>query len=129
MTVAAPIRVVVADDESSVRALLGIALGMERDFAVVGEANDGEEAITMVADRQPDAVVLDLMMPRMSGMEAIARIRVSAPGTKIVVFSALSAAQMSKEALSRGADAYVEKAKFVTELSNVLHHVCDGSSP
>lgn len=121
---AAQIRVVLADDESSVRALLGIALGMERDFDVVGEAIDGEEAVTMAGSHQPDAIVLDLMMPRLSGIEAIDRIRGLAPSTKIVVFSALSSAQMGAEALRRGAHAYVEKTKFVTELSDVLHRVC-----
>lgn len=124
MAMVEPIRVLLADDESSVRALLGIALGMERDFSVVGEAIDGEEAVSMAGSCQPDAIVLDLMMPRLSGIEAISRIRVSSPSTKIVVFSALSADQMSAEALRRGADAYVEKTKFVTELSDVLHHVC-----
>ena len=97
---------------------------MERDFAVVGEAIDGEEAVSMVCSCQPDAIILDLMMPRLSGIEAISKIRISAPACKIVVFSALSADQMSEEVMRRGADAYVEKTKFVTELSDVLHQVC-----
>ena len=120
-----PIRVVVADDEAPVRALLGIALGMDHDFAVVGEASDGAQAIEMVDSAHPDVVVLDLMMPVMGGIEAIPQIRRTWPETKIVVFSALTESQMGDEAMASGADAYIEKTKFVTELSDTLHRLCD----
>jgi DNA-binding NarL/FixJ family response regulator len=119
------IRVVVADDEAPVRALLGITLSMERDFQVVGEAADGAQAVAMIEQQHPDAVVLDLMMPVLAGLEAIPRIRECCPDCRIVVFSALSADQAASDALSRGADAYVEKTRFVTELCDTLHRVCD----
>ena len=119
------IRVVVADDEAPVRALLGITLSMERDFQVVGEAADGAEAVEMIEAQHPDAVVLDLMMPVLAGLEAIPRIRACCPDCRIVVFSALSADQAASDALSLGADAYVEKTRFVTELCDTLHRVCD----
>jgi DNA-binding NarL/FixJ family response regulator len=121
---AGTISVVVADDELAVRALLGITLSMEQDFQVVGEAADGNEAVGMVESSHPDAVVLDLMMPVLGGMDAIPLIRECSPGTKIVVFSALSADQVSAECMHRGADAYVEKTKFVTELTETLHRLC-----
>jgi DNA-binding NarL/FixJ family response regulator len=118
------IRVVLADDEYSVRAMLGIALGMEDDFTVVGEAHNGEEAIDLVDLRHPDAVVLDLVMPVMGGIEAIPRIRDCWPGTKIVVFSALDHTEVGPRAMEAGADAYIEKTKFVAELSDTLHRLC-----
>ena len=118
------ISVVVADDESSVRALLGITLSMQHHFRIVGEAADGTEAVSMVDASHPDAVILDLMMPVMSGMDAIPEIRRASPDTKIVIFSALSADQMEREAMSRGADAYIEKTKFVTELSETIERLC-----
>src|SRR2546423_11355981 len=99
------IRVVLADDEFSVRAILGIALGMEDDFTVVGEANNGEEAIDLVDLRHPDAVVLDLVMPVMGGIEAIPKIRDCWPETKIVVFSALDHNEVGPRAIEAGADA------------------------
>ena len=120
-----PIRVVVADDEAPVRALLGIALGMDYDFTVVGEASNGAQAVDMVDAAHPDAIVLDLMMPVMGGMEAIPRIRTCSPETKIIVFSALTESQMGDEVMAQGADAYIEKTKFVTELSTTLHRLCD----
>src|SRR5258708_7193006 len=120
----APIRVVLADDEDAVLALVGITLLLDGDYAVVGEAHDGAEAVTLVERCHPDAVVLDLMMPVMSGMDAIPRIKALAPETKIVVFSALGAELAREEAETRGADAYVEKSKFVAELSGTLKRLC-----
>src|SRR4051812_2409318 len=108
------IKVVVADDEDAVRALLGITLVMEGGFQVIGEAHDGAEAINLVESGHPDAVVLDLMMPNVSGMEAIGPIKTCWPTAKIVVFSALAADQAGAEAFSKGADGYVEKTKFTT---------------
>lgn len=132
MPAAAPprqrIRVVVADDEAPVRALLGITLSMERDFQIVGEAADGAQAVEMIEQQHPDAVVLDLMMPVLPGLDAIPRIRECCPDCRIVVFSALSADQMASDALSLGADAYVEKTRVVTELCDTLHRVCDGTA-
>jgi CheY-like chemotaxis protein len=118
------ISVVVADDEFDVRALLGITLGLEETFTVVGEAADGKEAVILVEHQHPDAVVLDLMMPVMGGMEAIPEIKSRSPGTKIVVFSALAAGQAEAEALARGADAYVEKTRVVQDLTTTLHRLC-----
>jgi DNA-binding NarL/FixJ family response regulator len=118
------ISVVLADDEYDVRALLGITLGLEETFTVVGEAADGKEAVILVEAQHPDAVVLDLMMPVMGGMEAIPEIKTRSPNTKIVVFSALGAAQAEAEALARGADAYVEKTRVVQDLTSTLHRLC-----
>ncbi len=120
---AGPISVVVADDEDDVRALLSITLALEDGFEVVGEAADGKEAVILVEAHHPDAVVLDLMMPVMGGMEAIPEIKSRSPQTKIVVFSALAAAQAEAEALARGADAYVEKLRVVQDLSATLHRL------
>jgi DNA-binding NarL/FixJ family response regulator len=117
-------RVVLVDDEEPVRALIGITLGLDRHFSVVGEASDGEQAVTLVNLQHPDAVVLDLMMPKGGGMEAIPRIRHCSPETKIVVFSALSADQMSDECMAKGAHAYIEKSRFSTDLPDVLQRVC-----
>ena len=119
------LRVVVVDDEEPVRAILGITLGMSRDFRVVGEATNGREAITMVDEQHPDAVVLDLMMPEMGGMDAIPELRRCSPETKIVIFSALSEAQMGDEARAQGADAYIEKTRVMSLLPDTIHRLCD----
>jgi DNA-binding NarL/FixJ family response regulator len=120
-------RVVLVDDEEPVRALIGITLGLDRHFSVVGEASDGEQAVTLVNLQHPDAVILDLMMPKGGGMDAIPRILMCSPETKIVVFSALSADQMMDEVMAKGAHAYIEKSKFSTELPEVVQRVCEAA--
>jgi DNA-binding NarL/FixJ family response regulator len=67
------------------------------------------------------------MMPRGGGMAAIPRIRSCSPETKIVVFSALAAEQMSDEAMANGAHAYIEKSRFSTDLPDVLQRVCSAA--
>jgi DNA-binding NarL/FixJ family response regulator len=120
-------RVVLVDDEEPVRALIGITLGLDRHFSVVGEASDGDQAVILVNLQHPDAVILDLMMPKANGMDAIPRIKSCSPETKIVVFSALSEDQMGDEARALGADAYIEKSKFSTELPDVVQRVCSAA--
>lgn len=123
-------RVVLVDDEEPVRALLGITLGLQpgQHFTVVGEAVDGCDAVEVCTRTHPDCVVLDLLMPRMGGMEAIPLILERSPESKIVVFSALAAEQMESEALAKGAHAYIEKSHFMSELPDTLEQVCAGAA-
>jgi CheY-like chemotaxis protein len=84
---AAARRVVVVDDEADLRMLLRVQLQQE-DFAVVGEAATGDEALDRCTDLAPDAVVLDLHMPGMSGTEVARRLRQSDPSLVIVAYTA-----------------------------------------
>ncbi len=82
------IRVVVVDDVEDVRALLRMNFEIDGRFEVIGEGGDGNEAVKLVRDLQPDAVVLDLVMPKKTGIEAIPEILQNAPHTKILVLTA-----------------------------------------
>ncbi len=84
-----PLRVLVADDEPDVRLLIRLGL-RNHDMEVVAEAGDGEEALAACAEREPDAVVLDLLMPRMSGFEVIPELRQRHPGVGIVAYTAVA---------------------------------------
>ncbi|MDQ3756802.1 MAG: EAL domain-containing protein [Actinomycetota bacterium] len=117
-------RVVIADDTAEVRALLRYTLHLDGRFEVVGQAADGVEAISAVEAEKPDAVVLDLAMPVLDGMEAIGRILEVSPATRIVVLSGFDARQMAEEALRRGAHAYLEKGSTFTELTTLLGELC-----
>ena len=119
------LRVVLVDDEEPVRAILGITLGMSRDFRVVGEAANGHDAITVVDEQHPDAVVLDLLMPGSGGMETIPELRRCSPETKIVVFSSLSEGEAADQAVACGADAYIEKTRVMSLLPDTIHRLCD----
>lgn len=101
-------RVLIVDDAPEMRVLLTTALGLA-GYEVVGEAGDGETAVTAVAEIQPDLVIVDARMPRLNGLEALARIKSQQPDVKVVVFSAAPPEQMEATARAAGADAYVDK--------------------
>jgi DNA-binding NarL/FixJ family response regulator len=120
-----PIRVVLVDDTVEIRQLLRMALELDGRFNVIDEAGDGASAIKLAGEKQPDAVVLDLAMPVMDGLQAIPEIRREAPAAKILVLSGFDTRQMSSEALSRGADAYVEKGGDLQDLASKLINLCE----
>ena len=82
--------VLLVDDAPDLRTLLQVALERDGRFVVVGEATNGAEAISMASGLQPDIIVLDQMMPVMSGLDALPRIRDVAPAAKVVLFSAIA---------------------------------------
>ena len=86
---------------------------------MVGEAGDGRTALQGIAETRPAAVLLDLSMPDMDGLEAIPEIRKDDPDVAIIVLSGFSADRMSDPALARGADGYVEKGTPIQELREV----------
>jgi DNA-binding NarL/FixJ family response regulator len=120
LTEQAPISVFLVDDVPQLREL--IKFGMEEDpgFEVVGEAGDGGSALDGIAETQPSAVLLDLSMPDMNGLEAILEIRKGDPDVAIVVLSGFSADRMSAPAIERGADGYVEKGTPMQELREAI---------
>lgn len=128
-----PARILLADDTPDIRALLRIVLSQHEEFEVVAEAADGQEAVAMAQRHTPDLVVLDLAMPVMDGLQAIPEVRAAVPDCKIVVLSGFNAAQMANEAVSLGADLYLEKgtspSRLVAELRRVLGLRQDGQLP
>jgi DNA-binding NarL/FixJ family response regulator len=120
---ASPIRVVVCDDVAEMRALIRMVLEEHGDIQVVGEAETGKEAARQAAALVPDAIVLDLSMPDMDGLEAIPLITSSSPRTAIVVFSGFSADRIHGIAMELGAHRYLEKGTRLTELSELLQEV------
>jgi DNA-binding NarL/FixJ family response regulator len=107
------------DDVPELRELIRYGLEEDGEFRIVGEAGDGRSAIMGIADSGPAAVLLDLSMPDMDGLEAIAKIRAEAPDTAIVVLSGFTADRMGAAAIERGADEYVEKGAPIAELGDV----------
>jgi DNA-binding NarL/FixJ family response regulator len=126
MTHSSRCRVLLVDDTPEIRELLRFALEIDGRFEIVGEAGDGAAAVELTNSERPDAVVLDLAMPVMDGLQAIPEIRKGAPKAKILVLSGFEARQMSDEAISRGAHAYVEKGRSLAELTALLADLCPG---
>lgn len=102
------ISVVIADDVEDMRTMLRMNLELDGRFEVVGEAENGLEALQLVQTYEPDAVVLDLVMPKMGGLQAIPRIVEGAPNTKILALSFCDEYRRMK-AMAAGAHDYTFK--------------------
>lgn len=119
-----PIRVVLVDDTEEIRRLLRMTLEVDGRFRIIDEAADGVTAVRIASEKQPDAVILDLAMPVMDGLQAIPEIRKGAPDAKILVLSGFDARQMTYEAMARGAHGYVEKGGDLNDLATMLVSLC-----
>jgi CheY-like chemotaxis protein len=115
-TECSPISVFLVDDVPEMRELIRVGMEQDPGFEVVGEASDGRTAVDGVAATRPAAVLLDLSMPDMNGLEAILEIRRANKDVAIVVLSGFSVDRMGPPTLERGADGYVEKGTPIQEL-------------
>lgn len=109
-------RVAIVDDQEEIRIILRINLELD-GHEVVGEASNGQEAISLAETTQPDVMVLDIMMPVMNGLEAIPHIRRKSPSTKILVCTAFSPALLAVQNAAFKADGLVEKSAAPSQIS------------
>ena len=99
----------IVDDDASMRDLLRLTFELHPRFEVLAEAGNGAEAVTAAELHQPDAVILDVMMPGTDGLEALPRILEVSPASKIIVFSAYATVPIVQQALEAGASLVLEK--------------------
>jgi DNA-binding NarL/FixJ family response regulator len=104
-----PLRIIVADDQASVRQGLTLLLDGLPDVEVVAAAADGQEALELVAEHRPDAVLLDLHMPVLDGIEATLRLTRDFPNVAIVVLTTYADDRSVRDALRAGARSYMTK--------------------
>jgi NarL family two-component system response regulator LiaR len=122
------IRVAIADDHAVVRQGLRTFLELQDGMDVVGEAADGEEAVALVERTAPDVVLLDLVMPRVDGLEAIRRIRERAPATRILVLTSFADDHTVLPAVRAGAAGYLLKDVQPPELAGAIRTVHSGEA-
>jgi DNA-binding NarL/FixJ family response regulator len=122
------IRVAIADDHAVVRQGLRTFLELQDDMEVVGEAVDGEEAVALVESTTPDVVLLDLVMPRVDGIEATRRIRDVAPATRILVLTSFADDHTVLPAVRAGAAGYLLKDVQPPELARAIRTVHAGEA-
>jgi DNA-binding NarL/FixJ family response regulator len=114
------IRVLLADDQPDVMDMLTYAFSVYGSFEVVARASDGATAVAQARELHPDVAVIDLMMPRMNGFEAIAQIRLDAPEVRIAVLSAVDDPTSRRLAGEAGADLYLVKGVFPRKIAQQL---------
>ena len=117
------LRVLIADDAPDIRLLLRMYLTDTR-IEVVGEAENGSQAVDLAGSHKPDAVILDLAMPVMDGLQAIPLIKEASPDTKIVVLSGFDADRMAERALGLGAETYLQKGVALGDIAQMLWNLC-----
>jgi len=118
-------RVLVVDDAKFMRHMIKNIL-VQMGWEVVGEAADGEEAISMFNDLKPDVVTLDIVMPKASGIDALKAIRTSDPNAKCVMISAIDQREPLMEALKLGAADYVVKPFEKERVEEAMQRVVAG---
>jgi len=119
-------RIVIVEDHTILREGLRALLSADPQFDVVGEADDGRNGIRRCENLQPDLVLMDLSMPRMTGLDAIKEIKRQNPGVKIIALTVHSTEEHVLTALKAGADGYVLKDSTHTELVMAIKNVLKG---
>ena len=122
------IKIVIVDDHPMMRQALKAALEAETDMEIVGEAANGEAALTMLDVIQPDVVLMDLLMPKMDGLQAIAQIRQKYPQIRTLVLSSDSEAEKVLKAVQLGALGYLTKAAQRDEIVRAVRMLAAGDS-
>ncbi len=118
-----PIRILIADDHPLIREGLLALLAGYPDIELVGEAADGKEAVDLFMRLQPDLLVLDLQMPVLSGLDAMAAILARDPDARIIVLTTYDTQQLVAQALGAGARAYLLKTAVRVDLVNTIRTV------
>ena len=121
-------RVLIVDDHAVVRQGLRFMLEQRPDMEIVGEAGDGEQAITLAADLLPDVVLLDLLMPNIDGITAVREIKRLVPSTQIIILTSYHEDEQIFQAIKAGALSYLLKDASAEELITAVRAAAQGES-
>jgi DNA-binding NarL/FixJ family response regulator len=123
-----PVKTLIVEDQALFREAMRTLLSLESDIEVIGEASNGEEALHLTAEFQPQVVLMDLRMPVMSGTEATRRIRAEHPGVHVLVLTTFDQEEDVFEALRAGASGYMLKNTPAAQLVEAIKTVAGGQT-
>ena len=121
-----PLTVILADDHGIVREGVAAFCKARPDVSLLGQCSDGQEAVEMILARNPDFAVLDLDMPKLTGLEVIRRVREAGSKTRLIVLSISRDQNIIREVFRAGADGYVLKDGPSRHIFDAIHYVRDG---
>ncbi len=121
-------RIILAEDHTLVRTGMRALLENSKQVEVIGEANNGRQAVDLARQLQPDLVLMDIAMPELNGIEAARQIRLAQPGVRVLMLSMHDDQQYVFEALKSGANGYVLKGAAFQELLTAITTVMDGKN-
>jgi DNA-binding NarL/FixJ family response regulator len=121
-------KILICDDQAVIRDGLEMLLNLEKDFQVVGAAQDGAEALELIAKKQPDVVLIDLKMPGMNGIEAIREIRARFPNVKALVLTTYDDDEWLFDAIRAGASGYLLKDTPRQKIVEAIRGTAEGKS-
>ena len=124
-----PARIVIADDHPLVREGFRALIAPEEDLEIVGEAQDGEEALELCRTLCPDLVLMDVRMPKMDGLEATRAVKAECPKTSVLVVTSHESTEYLLDAVRAGAAGYVLKDATHKQLINAIRRCLSGESP
>ena len=118
--------IVIADDHRLIREGIKTYLQTQEGFNVLGEAENGEQAVELALQLKPDVIIMDLNMPKMDGIQAINKLKKVSPETKIIVLTVFTQNDKVFPAINAGADGYLLKDILPEELISAIHTVMEG---
>jgi DNA-binding NarL/FixJ family response regulator len=119
----------VADDNPRLRALIRRISAQQPDLRIVGEAGDGAEAIQLAHELRPDIMLMDIVMPRVNGLEAMRQIKAERPETKVIIMTVHTEDAYRRAAEDSGADAFLLKRTLMTTLLPTIRRMHSPMSP
>ena len=117
-------RILVVDDDAAFRQRVKAFFAREADMEVVGDASDGEEAITKAQELKPDVVLMDVRMPGLNGVSATRKLREEMPEVKVIMLSVFDLPEYKDAAMVSGASGYVVKKSMIEALVPEIRRVC-----
>ena len=123
------IRVLICDDQAIARHGLQMILSTAPDLQIIGQAQDGQEAVDLVAQHQPDLVLMDLKMPKMTGVQATRLIRQRFPAVQVLVLTTYDADEWVFDAVRAGANGYLLKDTPPQQLIAAIRNTVEGKTP
>jgi len=120
------VNILIADDHPIFRDGIVARLSEKANYNVVGEANNGREAVSAAAKLRPDIVIMDIMMPEMDGIHATEHIKKVSPKIKVIIISMHKKKEYIQRAFQSGADGYILKENTALEVTNAINSVIKG---